>query len=386
MAAGSDDTGDSTGIADTLLSGDLAVYVNNTGGFFTADELARIGDTIAGLDSLLAPYHVILTEVSDAASANLVLDAGMSSACGSPADGVLGCFNGAAGEITILQGWNWYAGSDPTQIGPDQYDFQTTLTHELGHALGLGGANDPNSPMHETLAAGVTHRVLTVPDLNISKPPEGADPLTAASHAVEAAPVFPSRTQPAVATGETGIAGPASGDGFAALLTGEQGNSFAPPQVQCAATVDPRPDLVPATIARPDTAALPAHGTVGFVVTMTSSDDWDGEDVKPEDTTVPWRPDGALPGPEPSAVEQLLGRAVDVLPAPTAALEALFVNRPWIDLLPEQTADDSAALGSAGVEGLLLLWALAGTRADPDIHSRQGSNTGTAASQHTPQP
>ena len=57
--------------------------------------------------------------------------------------GVLGCFNAPNSEITMIQGWNWYAGADPTQIGAGQYDFETTVTHELGHALGLGGSTEP---------------------------------------------------------------------------------------------------------------------------------------------------------------------------------------------------------------------------------------------------
>jgi hypothetical protein len=79
----------------------------------------------------------------------------------------------------MIEGWNWYAGSDPTQIGPGQYDFETTVLHELGHALGLGGSTDPGSPTFETLAPGRTHRVVTTQDLNIPDPPAGADPLTA---------------------------------------------------------------------------------------------------------------------------------------------------------------------------------------------------------------
>jgi hypothetical protein len=39
----------------------------------------------------------------------------------------------------MIQGWNWYAGADPAQIGSDQFDFQTVVTHELGQALGLVG-------------------------------------------------------------------------------------------------------------------------------------------------------------------------------------------------------------------------------------------------------
>jgi hypothetical protein len=96
------------------------------------------------------------------------------------ASGVLGCYNEPNDEVTMIQGWNWYAGTDPSQIGAGQYDFETTVLHELGHALGLGGSTDPNSPMFETLAPGVAHRTVTTQDLNIPDPPEGADPQRAA--------------------------------------------------------------------------------------------------------------------------------------------------------------------------------------------------------------
>jgi hypothetical protein len=180
MAAGSDGSGDVSGIASTLLAGDLSVYINDPSGLFTSDELARIQDAINTWDALLVPYNVTITEVSDPSLANLVIDTGDTSACGSAADGVLGCFNAPNAEITLLQGWNWYAGSDPSQIGANQYDFETTVLHELGHALGLGGSPDPTSPMYETLAAGVADRMPTTQDLNIPDPPEGADPQMAA--------------------------------------------------------------------------------------------------------------------------------------------------------------------------------------------------------------
>jgi hypothetical protein len=162
------------------LAGDLNVYINDPNGYFTADKLARIQDSINGLDALLTPYGIAITEVGDSSSANLVLDTGTTSACGGAADGVLGCFNGPAGEITILQGWNWYAGADPTKINGTQYDFQSTVTHEFGHALGLAGATDPNSPMFETLGTGQAHRTMTVADLNLLEPPQGPDPERAA--------------------------------------------------------------------------------------------------------------------------------------------------------------------------------------------------------------
>jgi hypothetical protein len=92
-AAGSDGTGDTSGIADTLLAGDLSVYINDPTGLFTSDELARIRDALNAWDAILAPYNVTITEVSDPTLANIVIDTGIASACGGAADGVLGCFN-----------------------------------------------------------------------------------------------------------------------------------------------------------------------------------------------------------------------------------------------------------------------------------------------------
>jgi hypothetical protein len=177
---GTDGSGDAVGLADTLMAGNLEVYINDPNTLFTADELARIQDAINNWDTLLVPYNVAITEVSDPTLANLVIDTGSTSACGGQADGVLGCFNSANSEITLIQGWNWYAGADPTQIGSDQYDFETTVTHELGHALGLGHSPNVSSPMYETLATGVASRTVNVADLNIPDPPSGADPQRAA--------------------------------------------------------------------------------------------------------------------------------------------------------------------------------------------------------------
>jgi hypothetical protein len=181
VAAGS--IGDNSASPDTLLAGDLEVYVNDPGGYFTPNELARIQDAINNWDAILAPYNVQISEVSDPSLANVVIDDNATSPAGGAADGILGCYNGSNIEITMLQGWNWYDGSDPAQIGANQYDFQTVVTHELGHALGLGGSADPTSPMYESLAAGAIQRTPTVADLNISDPPTDADPERAAPSA-----------------------------------------------------------------------------------------------------------------------------------------------------------------------------------------------------------
>jgi hypothetical protein len=180
QTAGSGGTDDGSGIADTLLGRDLWVYVSDPDSYFTSDELARVQDAINGLDTLLAPYSVTITEVTDGSLADVVLTASASSPCGGAADGILGCYDESSNQITVLEGWNWFAGSDPTGIGADQYDFQTTVTHELGHALGLGHEPGATSPMYGTLAAATVNRTMTVADLNIPDPPGGSDPLTAA--------------------------------------------------------------------------------------------------------------------------------------------------------------------------------------------------------------
>ena len=174
-ADGSDFNSDLSAGADTLLAGNQSVYINDSSGFLTASERGRIHDAIDGLNLLLVPYAVAITEVLDPAQANLVIDVGLTSAAGGAADGVLGSetTTETASEITIVQGWNWYAGSDPTAIGSDQYDFQTVVTHELGHALGLGHNSDVSSVMHASLATGTIRRAMTIVDLNIPDPPDG---------------------------------------------------------------------------------------------------------------------------------------------------------------------------------------------------------------------
>jgi hypothetical protein len=92
------------------------LYVDNSGGLLTGDELARIDDAVA---AVTAPFGVAIDLVADRSVANVVLDTGGTSAVGGYADGVLGCTTDA-GEITLIQGWNWYAASDAGTAGAGQ--------------------------------------------------------------------------------------------------------------------------------------------------------------------------------------------------------------------------------------------------------------------------
>jgi hypothetical protein len=181
-----------------LLGGDLELYVDNGNGALTPDEVARIQDAITVVDALTGPYGVTVEETADPSQAEVTLAMAATSPVGGPADGILGCFDPSTGQITLLQGWNWYAGADPAQIAASQYDFQTTVTHELGHALGLGESGDPTSAMSGTLAPGAALRVLTTADLNIPYDEGGTDAQRAAS-------VSPVVTGTSAASGEEAL-------------------------------------------------------------------------------------------------------------------------------------------------------------------------------------
>jgi hypothetical protein len=154
--------------AGQLVTGPVGVYLANADGTAVpADEQARFDDAIATLDTTFGPNGVDLVDVGVAGAANAVVQVQIAdtSAAGSAADGVLGCT--VAGNITMLTGWSWFTGADPTTIGAGQYDFETIVMHELGHAVGLGHSGDTGSVMYAYLSPGQTRRVVTTADLSV---------------------------------------------------------------------------------------------------------------------------------------------------------------------------------------------------------------------------
>ena len=132
--------------------------------------------------------------VTDPTQANIILENAPTTRIGGQSSGVLGdtemmyapstsnqTSNGNpylqfSGYVTvnIVEGWNWYTGVNPALIGSNQYDYQTVVTHELSHAVGLYhdsstyvGFNDDNhSVMYPSLASGLTRRNFSVYDYN----------------------------------------------------------------------------------------------------------------------------------------------------------------------------------------------------------------------------
>jgi uncharacterized repeat protein (TIGR01451 family) len=186
------DTAPLLGSIGDLLTGEVDVSVDSPLGVVTADEQARIDDAINTINAELGPYGITLVDVTGtdaAADAALRIHLADTSTIGGAADGVLGLTE-FGGEITLIDTWNYYFGSDPNAVGADQYDFETVAMHELGHGLGLGHSTDANSVMYPYLASGQARRALTDNDIAVIDTDAAAapEPLLAAppaAHAVQ---------------------------------------------------------------------------------------------------------------------------------------------------------------------------------------------------------
>src|SRR5207244_3550190 len=134
VAAG---TGTAGGAAlGRVSAGTYLVSVDGLQGPQADDEAARIEDALAQLNTTLGAFGVVLADYSSDldTAPDIQIHLASTSTIGGVDQGVLGVTQ-LGGQITLINAWNWYTGSDPSQISSDQYDFQTVATHELGHAL-----------------------------------------------------------------------------------------------------------------------------------------------------------------------------------------------------------------------------------------------------------
>ena len=201
-------SGDTQPVSDAgqLVIGTVGLYLDNgDGSAVPSDEQARFDDAINALNATFGAYGINLVDVGvgNAASAIVHVEMASTSAAGSAADGVLGCT--VAGQITLVTGWSWYTGADPTAIGADQYDFETIVMHELGHAIGLGHSGDTGSVMYPYLGTDQARRVVTTQDMSVLEASDGGpEPLLAAPHRTARAAAVAVAPALAVAASPTG--------------------------------------------------------------------------------------------------------------------------------------------------------------------------------------
>jgi hypothetical protein len=153
--------------ANQILYGALTVSVqDDVGDGPGAEEIGRIDEAMSYLNAALGTFGVTLTWAAPGADADVHIHIAATTPHGGASDGVLG-FTTSTNDVYLVTGWNYYKGTDPGQIGADQYDFQTLAIHELGHTVGLGESADPDSVMYEYLAPGTVRRTFTDSNLTL---------------------------------------------------------------------------------------------------------------------------------------------------------------------------------------------------------------------------
>ncbi len=153
--------------ANQILFGVLTVAVqDDTGNGLDPNEVSDIDDAMTYLNESLGSFGVYLSWAAPGTDADIHVHFASNTPYGGASDGVLGFTTAENDVYLVTTGWNFYTGTDPSQVGASQYDFLTLATHELAHTVGLGESSDPNSVMYEYLAPGTVRRTFT--DSNLS--------------------------------------------------------------------------------------------------------------------------------------------------------------------------------------------------------------------------
>lgn len=182
------ETGDFLHKTNQLQSGVYTVSMVERAGAMIGAQRLRVQDAIASLNEKFNSYGILLTVAPLGGESSIRIAIVNDSECGDALAGVLGCTEDE-NEISILSGWDWYTGGDPSQVGQQQFDFQTVVMHELGHAIGLNHSNESSSVMYESLAPGLARRTLSSLDF----PPNREREVGGQSFAITAVPPLPIR-------------------------------------------------------------------------------------------------------------------------------------------------------------------------------------------------
>ncbi len=194
---------------------------DDTGAGLDPNEVADLGDAMTYLNQALGSFGVNLSWVPAGTTADVTVHFADTTPEGGVADGVLG-FTTPQNDVYFVAGWNYSTSTDPNQVGADQFDFMTLAVHELGHTLGLGESQDPNSVMYEYLAPGTVRRTFT--DTNLTLIDTDADRFMKVASGLRtpqaiANPVTPLAVGPATFVGMGEV--PSVGAAVAASLPGD---------------------------------------------------------------------------------------------------------------------------------------------------------------------
>jgi hypothetical protein len=140
--------------------------VDDTGTGLDPNEVNDLGTAMTDLNTALASFGVNLSWAAPGTPADVTVHFAVTTPEGGVPEGVLG-YTTPQNDVYLVTGWNYSTSLDSSQVGPDQFDFLTLAIHELGHTLGLGESQDPNSVMYEFLTPGTARRDFTDSSLSL---------------------------------------------------------------------------------------------------------------------------------------------------------------------------------------------------------------------------